>query len=96
MHDKNFNIKCDECGKYISFNDLYEGKATHYLVTPDSSVSCERWESYCPRCLTKLQSDESGALGIECEFKENNEFINPSSVLNWWKTEIESKENDNE
>jgi len=49
-------IKCSSCGRFISYNDLESGEATHKMITPDSDVSFERWESFCKVC--KKQEEE--------------------------------------
>ena len=41
------NLKCDECGKFISFDDLESGMATRKLITPDSNYSNEEYETLC-------------------------------------------------
>jgi hypothetical protein len=46
-------IKCTWCGRFISYEDLRSGKATHFMVTPDSDYSCEEWESNCKKCREK-------------------------------------------
>lgn len=46
---KDDNIKCDECGRFISTQDLIDGKAVHQFVLPDSEFSVETFESLCPR-----------------------------------------------
>lgn len=40
-------IKCDICGKFISYSDLDLGLATYRMITPDSDVSYETWETLC-------------------------------------------------
>lgn len=47
MLTKNNNFKCDECGKFITLEDLVEGKALHALVTPDSHWSSEEYLTLC-------------------------------------------------
>lgn len=42
-------MRCDVCGRFISYSDLYTGKATRYLVTPDSEYSKEEYETLCPK-----------------------------------------------
>lgn len=54
MITKNDKIRCDVCGKFISYKDLSEGKATNIMVTPDSHVSHERYESMCKKCRRTL------------------------------------------
>jgi hypothetical protein len=40
-------IRCDRCGRFIAYDDIIAGKATHIIKTPDSDVSYETWESLC-------------------------------------------------
>ena len=40
--------KCDVCGKFISMENFYTGKATRTMVTPDSEFSTEDYETLCP------------------------------------------------
>lgn len=53
MISKNGSIKCDYCGKFISYIDLQEDKAYHLMKTPDSLISTEEWESCCKSCNKK-------------------------------------------
>jgi len=39
--------KCDECGKIISFDDFAKGVASTKLVTPQSDLSEETYETLC-------------------------------------------------
>ncbi len=48
MLTKQNAIKCNECGRFIKLEDLANGKASHSLYTPDSDLTREFWESYCP------------------------------------------------
>ena len=43
-------IKCNYCGRFISYNDLNSGKAYYQMVLPDSDCSIETWEGCCGRC----------------------------------------------
>jgi hypothetical protein len=49
-------IKCDECGKFISYKDIDDGNASHHVnyawdwFQEDMS---ERWHSLCKRCNKK-------------------------------------------
>lgn len=47
---KRNGIKCDECGRFISIQDLMDEKAIHTCVSPDSDWSAERFESLCAKC----------------------------------------------
>lgn len=47
---KNTKPRCIWCGKYISYRDFDVGIATHKMVTPDSDISNEKWETVCKRC----------------------------------------------
>ena len=40
-------IKCDVCGKFISYSDLDSGMAIRKMITPDSDYSGEEWETLC-------------------------------------------------
>jgi hypothetical protein len=40
--------KCDVCGRFISYTDFAEGNAVRKLVSPDSDLSTESWETLCP------------------------------------------------
>jgi len=42
-------FRCDECGRFISYFDLYRGPATIKLVTPDSAYTSETYETLCIR-----------------------------------------------
>lgn len=42
-------FKCDVCGKFISYADLESGKASRFMITPDSDYSSERYETLCPK-----------------------------------------------
>lgn len=44
-------IICDNCGKFISYEHLMSSEAKHSLVTPDSDLTKETWESLCPKCF---------------------------------------------
>ena len=45
--------KCHKCGRIISFSDFETGKALNRLITPDSDVSSEEWETLCKICYKK-------------------------------------------
>ena len=57
--------KCQECGRLISYSDIETGKAINRMITPDSDVSYESWETLCrdhykpnkPDSATKERSD---------------------------------------
>ena len=53
---KPYRIKCDECGQFISLDDLISGRATHFMSQPDSEVNDETYESECRKC--KENDDE--------------------------------------
>lgn len=50
MFTKNDRIACDYCGKFISIAALESGAAVHHMVTPDSHLSREEYESYHRSC----------------------------------------------
>lgn len=49
--------QCDCCGRFIAFDDIQAGRAMHKMVTPDSDVSSETWETICPGCLEEIAHD---------------------------------------
>lgn len=48
-------FRCDECGRFISYEDLDSGKATHYMILPDSAYTTEIWATYCKEHNQKIQ-----------------------------------------
>lgn len=50
MHRQNTNdLRCDSCGKYISYKDFDHG-ATRKLIVPDNHFGKEDYETICIRC----------------------------------------------
>lgn len=45
-------LKCDSCGRFISWKDLGDRKATEMFI-PDSEVSTEEYSHHCPSCTAK-------------------------------------------
>jgi len=43
-------LKCGICGRFVSYDDLHSGKATHTMITPDSELTFEEWETICAKC----------------------------------------------
>lgn len=41
--------KCEVCGKFISYQDIIDGKATHVCIEPDNYFSSERWKTLCKK-----------------------------------------------
>lgn len=46
----NIRFKCDDCGHFIAFNDILTGTAIHRIVTPESLVTHESFETLCKDC----------------------------------------------
>lgn len=44
-------IKCDVCGRFVSYDDLDAGHAHRHLITPDSDYSTEEFKTLCPKCV---------------------------------------------
>lgn len=44
---RDFWNKCDECGKFISYEDIEKGFAIRDMITPHSDVSYESWLTLC-------------------------------------------------
>ncbi len=51
--------KCDECGKFINYQDIAEGKATHKLLNPTEYGADEEYETLCKVHITRQASDEA-------------------------------------
>jgi hypothetical protein len=41
-------MRCDWCGRFISYDDLEKGYAVRRLTCPDSEFTCEEYETACP------------------------------------------------
>ena len=46
-------IKCDFCGKFIKFQDIVDGLSYNRMITPESDISYETFESSCRRCVIR-------------------------------------------
>ncbi len=46
-------LKCEVCGRFVSYADIESGAATHKMVLPDSDLSIESYETLCPKCKAK-------------------------------------------
>ncbi len=42
-------IKCDNCGKFIAYDDIDNGAICN-MITPDTEVSNECYETICKKC----------------------------------------------
>lgn len=47
-------LKCDDCGRFISFEEMTSGRAKHYFE-PDSDLGPEISEWTCSACVAKLK-----------------------------------------
>ncbi len=47
----NDRLRCDDCGKYISYTDIETGKAGRRMITPDSEFTAETYETLCSKCM---------------------------------------------
>ena len=56
-------LKCEVCGRFIPYADLDSGAARHRMVTPDSHLTSEEWETTCKDHTPK--STASSASGID-------------------------------
>lgn len=54
----NAAMKCDRCGKFVSYESLGRGWATMRLTTPDSHFTVEEWEIICEKCAVKEHKHE--------------------------------------
>ncbi len=44
---------CDACGRFIPMKDFEDGSAIRNLLTPDSELTIETYETYCKKHATK-------------------------------------------
>ncbi len=44
---KQLSLRCDECGRFISYSDILDELALHRLITPESLTSKETFETLC-------------------------------------------------
>lgn len=58
MTKKNDPLKCSFCGRFVSYKDLEEEIALHYLLTPDSLFTQEEFETMCEKCVAKKLAKE--------------------------------------
>ncbi len=54
-------IKCDYCGRFISYNDIDNNKAVYKMIQPDSEFGPETWTSYHKECKEKEEGKKSSA-----------------------------------
>lgn len=56
-------LRCDECGQFIPWADLFEGRAGRRLQTPDSHFTREEYETLCAKHKQSLSPhNPSGAV----------------------------------
>jgi len=54
--EKSSLLRCDLCGRFISFKDFENGTAIRRMLTPDSEYSQEEWETRCPKCVPQQEN----------------------------------------
>lgn len=47
--DGTYPLKCDECGRFIAWDDLVAGLAYRELDTPDSHFTAESYTTLCKK-----------------------------------------------
>jgi hypothetical protein len=45
----NQSLRCVECGRFVAYEDIIEGRAVHKLITPESLITHERFETLCKK-----------------------------------------------
>lgn len=45
--------RCDNCGKFVGFDDLGNGSAQRKLIYPLSEFTSETYETICKQCLAE-------------------------------------------
>lgn len=53
-------LQCHGCGRFIADADLASGKAMHRMLTPDSHLTSETWDTLCPKCHEKDRTASEG------------------------------------
>ena len=43
-------FRCDQCGRFIPYQDIDEGSARISLIYPDSAYTSETYETLCRMC----------------------------------------------
>lgn len=51
--------KCDDCGRFIPYQDFADGRALRRLLEPDSDLGTEKYETLCRDHYTPAQSEET-------------------------------------
>jgi hypothetical protein len=66
MTDSPWN-RCDACGRFIPY-EHFDGRAVRRLVTPDSELTSETFETLCEACVVgERQSRAAIALNAEAD-----------------------------
>lgn len=52
-------FRCDECGQFISYEDIALGYAEHYELCPATYMTIETWMTTCRKCLKAQQNELS-------------------------------------
>lgn len=47
------NYRCTTCGRFVGYEEFFDGKATIVMITPDSEFTKETWDITCTRCNEK-------------------------------------------
>jgi hypothetical protein len=55
-------IKCDICGRFVSYDDLRSEKAVHQMLEPDNHFGPETWDTYHIKCKSKWVSEVKEVL----------------------------------
>jgi hypothetical protein len=55
--------RCDICGRFIPFDDFKNGLAINEMITPDSDISSESWQTLCREHIA-AKSDRYTGTGI--------------------------------
>jgi len=53
MNKFNVTLKCSYCGKFIRYQDIFDGLAYYDLVYPSSDLTEETWVGCCRKCKEK-------------------------------------------
>jgi hypothetical protein len=51
--------RCDDCGRFIAYDDLRDGKALCRMETPDSEYTVETWTTLCAEHATAKRREDA-------------------------------------
>lgn len=83
-------LRCDACGRFVSYADLESGIAYRGLVTPDAEGTAETWETLCPPCLIEDREWQQSRENPQATDYVLDETVDPPRAVEYyqWLREI--------